>query len=283
MKHRRTKATTLYETRLSRVWIARSAVCWFFAAVVWYIICVITPYMDSVGIKSTDAQNLTRAAFSATAEERAAPDADKPKASFLPTGEQSFYLRLSLVEQAKTKIDFMVYDIYEDVGAQYFFTALFRAADRGVTVRIVTDGKLGDFRAPYLPLRDILYNHNNISAYGFNGINFFRPQGLMTLLHDKTLCVDGKTLIVGGANMGMGGYLNNYDAEAMISDVGGKVVGQAEDYYNKLVSSKFAFRRKRSKKSTKGRKHGTNASSKRILRSAKPSTATRENCSRACR
>lgn len=246
MKPRKTKAVTLYETRLSRVWIARTVVCYLVAALVWYILCVITPYMDSVGIARADAPNLTRAAFTATAAEQAVPDADKPQATFLPTGEQSFYLRLALVEQAKTKIDFMVYDIYDDVGAQYFFTALFRAADRGVKVRIVTDGKLGTFNDPYLPLRDILYNHNNIIAYGFNGINFARPQGLMTLLHDKTLCVDGQRLIVGGANMGHGGYLHNYDAEVLIE--GGDVIDQAEQYYNDIVSSRYAARRKRSKK-----------------------------------
>ena len=249
MKLLRTKATTLYETRLSRVWIARTAVCYLFAAIIWYILCVITPYMDSVGIPASDAPNLTRAAFTATDAEREKPDSDKPKAAFLPTGEQSFYLRLDMIERAKSSIDFMVYDIYEDVGAQYFFTALFRAADRGVKIRIVTDGKLGTFKPPYIPLQNIIYNHNNIEAYGFNGIDFGRPQGLMTLLHDKVLCVDGDALIVGGANMGHAAYLNNYDAEVLITD-GGKsdVINDVRGYFDGMISDKLTSRRKRSKK-----------------------------------
>lgn len=85
----------------------------------------------------------------------------------------------------------------------YCYTALVRTAERGVKVRIIQDGKMGrpDGCGP-AEIANIIYNHNNIELYYFNGINIFDPAGLATIMHDKATIVDGNKMIVGGANMG---------------------------------------------------------------------------------
>lgn len=246
----RKKAITLYETRLRVGFVVKTTVFYIIAAILWYIIAVITPYMNTVTVSSAQNIVLTRSALSASDKAAARPIEQKERALLMPTSESSFCRRLRLIEDAKNTIDFMVYFTLEGNFSDYFYAALLCAADRGVKVRILQDGKMGKIEGNASDgLSEILYNHNNIELYYFNGINILDPAGLMTVMHDKVTIVDGDKMIVGGANMNTAAYLHNYDMEVMVTNSGADgSVGQASRYFEKMRKSEFTERKKSKKR-----------------------------------
>lgn len=245
---KRKKVVALYETRMRASYVVKTVVCYFFAALIWYILCVITPYMDSVPVCASDAALLTREALSATEEQISEDDGEKERALLMPSSIDSFYRRLRLIEDAERSIDYMVYDNYEQEFTFIYYAALLRAADRGVKVRIIVDGKMGTFVDTLEELGKLLCNHNNIELYHFNEANIFKPTALMVLMHDKVTIVDENKLIVGGANMGTVSFTANYDMEVMITNSGTRgCAGQAKRYFDEMVSNKLCVRKKSKK------------------------------------
>lgn len=237
------KAVALYETRLRVGYVVTTLVCYIVALLLWYALCVITPYMDSVTVSAENAARVMRAALSATSEQQAAAESEKERAALLPTSERSFMLRLNLIESAQKSIDHMVYDTYEEPYSIYYYTALARAADRGVKVRIILDGKMGRLSGDLSKIGKIVRSHDNIELYYFNGINLWKPAGLMVLMHDKVTIIDCEKLLVGGVNMGSSAYLYNYDMEVLISNSGEHgSAGQATQYFERMKNSEFCKR-----------------------------------------
>ncbi|MDE6401416.1 MAG: hypothetical protein K2L54_02260, partial [Clostridiales bacterium] len=142
-------------------YVVKTVVCYFFAFILWYIVAVVAPYTVTVNVSAADNARITRSAFSATQAEVDRDEALKERALLMPTSEQSFYRRLRLVEDAQRSIDFMVYDTYEQEWSYYYYTALVRAADRGVKVRIVLDGKMGRLSGDLETIGNIVSNHKN--------------------------------------------------------------------------------------------------------------------------
>lgn len=245
MKPRKSKkAIALYETHMRCGYVILTAVCYFLAAAIWYILCVITPYMDSVPVAAADRASLTREAFTASSEQIERDESQKERALLMPSCVDSFYRRLRLIEDAESTIEYMVYDNYEQEFTLIYYAALLRAADRGVKVRIIVDGKMGTFVDTLKEIGQLLYNHNNIEVYHFNPLNIWKPANLMVLMHDKMTIVDGNKLIVGGANMGTASFTANYDMEVMITNSGADgSAGQAERYFNKMVSNRLCVRK----------------------------------------
>ncbi|MDE5593491.1 MAG: hypothetical protein K2I75_06125 [Clostridiales bacterium] len=244
------KAIALYETHMRVGYVIKTVAFYLLAAVLWYVIAVIAPYMATIEISPSQNIVLTREAFSASEQSKASPIADKERALMMPTSESSFCRRLRLVEDAQESIDFMVYFASQSSYTDYFYTALVRAAERGVKVRIIQDGKMGKLSG-YVSdgIANIIYNHNNIELYYFNKINIFDPAGLATIMHDKVIIVDGDKMIVGGANMGTSAYLYNYDMEVLVTNSGANgSVGQAQRYFNKMLGSDLTKREKRKKR-----------------------------------
>ncbi len=246
----RKKAIALYETHMRVGFVVKTVVFYLLAAVLWYIIAVIAPYTATIEISRSQNIVLTREAFSASEQNKSSPTETKERALLMPTSEDSFYRRLKLVEDAKKSIDFMVYFSSKSAYSDYFYTALVRAAERGVQVRIIQDGKMGKLDG-YISdgLTNIIYNHNNIQMNYFNSVNVFDPSGLATIMHDKVLIVDGNKMIVGGANMGTSAYLHNYDMEVLVTNSGADgSVGQAQRYFRKMLDSDLTRLKKRKKR-----------------------------------
>lgn len=247
------KAVALYETRLRVGFIVSTVVCYIIAMLLWYAICAITPYMDSVSVSAENSARVSRAALSATADDIAADEREKERAILLPTSARSellpndsssFLLRLNLIESAKRTVDYLVYDSYEESYTQYYYAALVRAADRGVKVRIILDGKMGRLSGSLSKLEKIIAAHENMELYYFNGVNLLKPAGLMVLMHDKVTIVDCETLIVGGVNMGTSAFLYNYDMEVLVGNSGALgSAGQATRYFEQMKNSGFCKRK----------------------------------------
>lgn len=249
------KAIALYETRMRVGFVIKTVVFYLIAAVLWYIIAVIAPYTATMEVSASQNIVLTRNAFSATEKDVGVPIDNKERALLLPTGESSFCRRLRLIEDAKSTIDFMVYLASKSDFSDYYYMALVRAAERGVKVRIIQDGKMGKLDG-YVSdgIANIIYNHNNIELYYFNCINILDPAGLATVMHDKVTIVDNDKMIVGGANMGTSAYLYNYDMEVLVTNSGaGKSVGQAEQYFEKMLKNELTERIKSKKRDFSGK------------------------------
>lgn len=242
----RKKAIALYETRIRVGFVIQTVVFYVIVAMLWYVIAVIAPYMNTAEVSASQNIVFTRTAFSATEQDKAVPVENKERALLLPTSEDSFNRRLRLVEDAQQTIDFMVYFSSDSDYSDYFYTALIRAADRGVKVRIIQDGKMGKLSGNINDkLARIIYNYNNIELYYFNGINVLDPAGLAVIMHDKVMIVDGDKMIVGGANMGTSAYLYNYDMEVMVTNGNPDgSVGQAARYFDKMLKSDLTKRKK---------------------------------------
>lgn len=232
------KVISLYETRMRPAYVVKTVVFYVIAAIVWYIIAVIAPYMDTAAVSESDKSKITREAFSATEAQIMGDESKKERALLLPTSQSSFDRRLKLIEDAQKTVDYMVYDTYEQEYSYYYYTALIRAAERGVKVRIIVDGKMGRLTGELEEIGNYILNHNNIKLYHFNETDVLEPAGLMVLMHDKLTIVDGQTIIIGGVNMGTGAYLANYDMEVMITNSGESgVAGQAERYFESMLAS----------------------------------------------
>lgn len=252
----RKKAIALYETHIRVGFVIKTVVFYLLAAVLWYIIAVIAPYMATIEVSPSQNIALTRQALSATEQNKAVPVENKERTLLMPTSESSFCRRLRLIEDAQYSIDFMVYFASESSYSDYFYTALVRAAERGVKVRIIQDGKMGKLSGKVSDgIANIIYNHNNIELYYFNKINIFDPAGMATIMHDKVIIVDDDKMIVGGANMGTSAYLYNYDMEVLVTNSSADgSVGQAQRYFRKMLKNDLTKREKRKKRDFSAKK-----------------------------
>lgn len=245
----RNKSVALYESRMSIVYVIRTVIFYLFAAAIWFLLAVVAPYTATVTVSESQNLVLSRHAFSATDEQIALDENKKERALLMPTSEDSFLRRLRLIEDAEQTVDCLIFDTYEGLYSEYYYTSLIKAAERGVKVRIVQDGKLGRLDGSLERIGKIIQSHDNIELYYFNSLNIFNPGAIMTLMHDKLTVVDGNKMIVGGVNIGTGSYLSNYDMEVMItnSDLT-KSVGRAENYYAEMLAHDITKRYKTKKR-----------------------------------
>ncbi len=126
----------------------------------------------------------------------------------LDDGRQALAARLALIDQAERSLDLQYYIWHTDESGQALAAALWRAAARGVRVRLLlddwgsrpTDRELG-----------MLASHPNIEVRLFNPISLRRPLLLGVLLdfdrgnrrmHNKAMVADNQAAIVGGRNVG---------------------------------------------------------------------------------
>jgi putative cardiolipin synthase len=126
----------------------------------------------------------------------------------LGSGLDAFVARAALAEVAELSIDVQYYLYHNDEVSALFTGVLWKAADRGVRVRLLVDDMDMEGRDVSLIMLD---NHPNIEIRIFNPFDrsFGRmPQfvtGLGSLtrrMHNKSFTVDNTATIVGGRNIG---------------------------------------------------------------------------------
>lgn len=237
------KAVALYDRKLSVKYVVTTVIMYVIAALLWYAVAAVAPYTATVTVDPAREKTITREAFSAGEQQSSRPESEKERAFLMPSSEQTYLRRLKLVEDAQKSIDFMIYDSYEEDYTLYFYSSLLRAADRGIKVRILVDGKMGMLTGYLREIGELLQNHNNIEFYYYNMINLFDPAGLLVVMHDKVMLADDSIAIVGGVNMGRGAFTANYDMEVMITngDLNG-CAGQIKRYFEEMINSSTARR-----------------------------------------
>lgn len=73
---------------------------------------------------------------------------------------------------------------------------LYRAAERGVDVKILVDYRFGD-------VKDRRFiNHSNIKMYAYNPIKILNLRGFQSVHHEKYMVFDDSYTLLGGRNVG---------------------------------------------------------------------------------
>ncbi|AUT70539.1 phospholipase D family protein [Paraburkholderia hospita] len=153
----------------------------------------------------TDTQN-TRLAIAFTPQEQQHPD--ESAFHLLPDAVDALVARLVLAEAADRTLDLQYYIWHDDLTGRALASAVMRAADRGVRVRILLDD-LGTNADDNLLLA--LDAHPNVQIRLFNPVanrtfkklsmatDFFRVNRRM---HNKSMIADNQGAILGGRNIG---------------------------------------------------------------------------------
>lgn len=111
-------------------------------------------------------------------------------------------LRVEMIRSATSSIDVVYHTIHFGGSSDAFLAELLRAADRGVRVRLLLDGKVGAADKRLLRKIQALGEHPNIQCRFYNRARLLAPWNWHALLHDKFLMIDGRLLLTGGRNIG---------------------------------------------------------------------------------
>lgn len=110
--------------------------------------------------------------------------------------------RLKLFDAAARSLDIVCHTIHPGPSTDAFWDAVREAADRGVRVRIMLDGKASSVRPASVAIIKNLARHPRIAVRRYNPISLFKPWKWHYLMHDKFIVVDGTYLLLGGRNIG---------------------------------------------------------------------------------
>ncbi|MGA9578884.1 MAG: phospholipase D-like domain-containing protein, partial [Terrimicrobiaceae bacterium] len=126
----------------------------------------------------------------------------------LPDGRDALAARLALADAAQRSLDVQYFIWNKDLAGKVLLDRLFRAADRGVRVRLLLDD-LGTMPSDITLLT--IDSHPNIEVRMFNPVAMrsLRVLGMVAefgrinkRMHNKSFTADGQVAIVGGRNIG---------------------------------------------------------------------------------
>ncbi len=159
-------------------------------------------------IPSTSLKDTSRTPLAAAIQPRVAAHPGKSGLHALADGLDAVAARLVLADAAQRSLDVQYYIWKKDQAGKVLVERLFRAADRGVRVRLLLDD-LGT-----MPSDEVLLaidSHPNIEVRMFNPVALRSPRMLGMLaefsrinrrMHNKSFIADGQVAIVGGRNIG---------------------------------------------------------------------------------
>jgi cardiolipin synthase C len=126
----------------------------------------------------------------------------------LPDGREALAARIALVDAAQCSLDVQYFIWNKDMSGRVMIERLFRAADRGVRVRLLLDD-LGTMPSDTTLLT--IDSHPNIEVRMFNPVALRTPRMIGMIadfgrvnkrMHNKSFTADGQASIVGGRNIG---------------------------------------------------------------------------------
>lgn len=166
----------------------------------------------------------------------------------LADGLDAFVARMVLADRAERSIDTQYYMVHNDVVGSLFIDRLYKAAERGVRVRLLVDDidlEGRDFGAA------VLDAHPNIEVRFFNPFsrNVGRTSQYLTgfgtqtrRAHNKSFTVDNQATILGGRNIGDEYFeadteFSFVDLDVVVfGPIAGKVSASFDQYWNSELS-----------------------------------------------
>lgn len=122
------------------------------------------------------------------------------RASIVETSTDALSIRIRMMEQAKERIILTTFDMRVGESNRDIAAVLMKAADRGVSVKILVDGFSGLIQMRGKPLFQALSLYPNIEVRIYNQINLFTPWGIHGRMHDKYIVTDNECYLLGGRN-----------------------------------------------------------------------------------
>ena len=161
----------------------------------------------------------------------------------LPDGREALAARLALADAAQRSLDVQYFIWNKDMAGKVLLEHLFRAADRGVRVRLLLDD-LGTMPSDAALLA--IDSHPNIEVRMFNPVALRSPRLLGMVadfgrinkrMHNKSFTADGQVSIVGGRNIGDEYFEANAEMNFADLDVAviGPVVKEVSDAIRSLL------------------------------------------------
>ena len=109
--------------------------------------------------------------------------------------------RLSAIDSAEDEIIISTFRIDQDDVSCKVLAALYKAAQRGVDIKIIVDGIQGQMRLFKYDEFKALASLDNVEVKFYNKIDLLRPWLQNYHLHDKYFIIDDQLYIVGGRNI----------------------------------------------------------------------------------
>lgn len=115
--------------------------------------------------------------------------------------EDALNVRIAMLRSAQKTIDVTYYKFTPGESSDMFFGELLAAAERGVEVRVLTDGKTAACSKEIKNELRALNTHEGLSCRLYNSANPLAPWRLQSFMHDKFIIVDGEYALIGGRNI----------------------------------------------------------------------------------
>lgn len=147
--------------------------------------------------------------------------------------------KLYLIDKAEKSLDVSYYKIQNDEAGYVFLSKIVDAANRGVKVRVLLDGKINKIAKDFNGINYALVNNENIEIKYYEPFSLLKPWTWNNLLHDKYIIVDKKFAILGGRNIGNQYFDLNNDSLLLTKDREVLVINTDEQKYNNSVISEI--------------------------------------------
>lgn len=128
-----------------------------------------------------------------------APGPDRVRLAEDPA--DAFNIRIQMLRRASRTLDITYHTMDSSDCMEAFLGETLLAADRGVKIRIMLDGKVGAAGKARKSIR-ALAEHENISIRLYNPFHLFQPWKWHCVLHDKFIVTDQTYALLGGRNIG---------------------------------------------------------------------------------
>lgn len=154
--------------------------------------------------------------------------------------EDALIWRLRTIEAAENEIVLSTFDFGNDDSGIDMMSALVKAADRGVHIRLFIDGINGMLKLGKSSYFKALVSLPNVEAKFYNPVNLLKPWMINYRMHDKYLIADDRIYILGGRNTNnlfLGNYRDKYNIDRDILVYNAKAaanasVKQLQEYFN---------------------------------------------------
>lgn len=164
------------------------------------------------------------------------------RAMILSDNGEALEERIRLITQAKERIILSTFEFRTDESGKDMLAALQAAAQRGVTVQILTDGMAALTKMTRNEYFVALSAMENVQIRVYNPVSLLTPWKLMGRMHDKYLIVDDSSYILGGRNtydyfLGSHNGYKNYDWDVLVYNNGtecGASMEQLSSYFEQV-------------------------------------------------
>lgn len=149
--------------------------------------------------------------------------------------ELSARSKIFLLDRAEKSLEISYYKIQNDEAGCVFFSKLIDAANRGVKVKILLDGKINKTIKDFNGINYALVNNENIEIKYYEPFSLLKPWTWNNILHDKYIIVDDKVAILGGRNIGNQYFDINNESLLLTKDREVLIINTDENAYKNSV------------------------------------------------